>query len=63
MQLPQVKVMKTPISFLGIACGNALFPIICPEEAVEIRHLIRMTDEPIDFLLHEIDKNLATALG
>jgi hypothetical protein len=47
----------------GDGCGDASFPLIRPEEAVEIRDLIGMADEPIDFLVHEIDENFATAMG
>jgi hypothetical protein len=63
VQLLQVQVMKTPVSPQGISFANASLPRICPEEAVEIGDLIRMADEPIDFLVHEVDENLAAALG
>jgi hypothetical protein len=63
VQLLEVKVMETPVSSSGLGCGDALLPLIGPEEAVEIRDLVRMADKPIDFLVNEIDENLATAMG
>lgn len=54
--------METPVSRLGIRCVNASFPLVRPEEAIEVRALIGMADEPIYFLVHEVDENLAAAL-
>jgi hypothetical protein len=55
--------METPVSPQWISFANAAFPRIGPEEAVEIRDLIRMPEEPIDFLEHKVDENLAAALA
>src|SRR5260370_609728 len=56
MQLLQVKVVQTPISGWWIVDADASFPVVRPEKTVEISDLLRMTDESIDFLVHEIDE-------
>jgi|ERR1700730_16848857 hypothetical protein len=63
VQLPKIKVVEASVSCSGIGCVDASFPFLCPEEAVEVWGLIRMADEPVDFLVHEVDENLAAAMG
>jgi hypothetical protein len=62
VQLPKIKVVEASVSRSGIGCLDASFPFLCPEEAVEVCDLIRMADEPVDFLVHEVDENLAAAM-
>jgi hypothetical protein len=62
MQLPEIKVMETSVSRSRIGCVDASLPFLRPEEAVEVRHLARMADEPVDFFIHKVDEYLAATL-
>lgn len=63
VQLPQIKIVEAPVSHPGIGRAGALFPFFRAEEAIEICNLVRMADEPVDFLVHEVDEHLAASMG
>src|SRR6267142_2661369 len=54
--------MKTSVSRSWIGFVDAIFPVARSKEAVEIGDLIGMADEAIDFLIHEVDEDLATSI-
>lgn len=62
MELPQIEVVKAAVSLARVGYANAAFAVLCTEEAGKISDLIWVTDETIDFLVHEVDEDFAIRL-
>ena len=54
--------MQTPV-FADASCfRRRMFPVLGSEEAVKVLDLVRMTDETVYFLVHEVDKHFTASL-
>ena len=54
--------MEAAVPAFRVGLSDTRFPSICTEESIEVGSLIGMTDEPIDFLIHEIDEHFAASV-